>query len=108
MNSNIINIDIVEGTTHYISIKCMHEISGAKFDLNKYRAVFKYTDGNETVSKAADVQGNMIIIKMEPSDTIGKKNLKYECRIISDVNHDVFPVCMGVIYIKMANIVFLE
>lgn len=105
LNVNKMNIDVVEGTTHYINIECSDKNNRSPYSLEGYTAVFKYVDQSKTVNKSTTIINNIIQIKLTPADTIGKVRLPYECRIISNSNGDVFHICMGNIEVHKANIV---
>ena len=46
---NIKNFNVVEGTTHYINIDCVHDDSNEKFYLEGYEVVFWLRTKNNDV-----------------------------------------------------------
>ena len=103
---NIKDIFITEGTTHYINIDCFDENTKNKFDLNGYKAMFFLTDNDchtGVIDKQVTIEDNTISVKLEPKDTMNKKELRYECRIFAE-NGDVFHVCGGKINISKSKI----
>ena len=48
---NIKNFNVVEGTTHYINIDCVHDDSNEKFYLEGYEVVFWLRTKNNDVIK---------------------------------------------------------
>ena len=79
-------IKICEGTTHYLNIDCFHDGSKNEYDL-----------------KEGIINNNNIVIKIDPEDTINKKEIKYECRAIAP-NNDVFHIMCGKIIIDKSEV----
>ena len=101
---NIKNFNVVEGTTHYINIDCVHDDSNEKFYLEGYEVVFWLrTKNNDVIKKEVTTIDNTISVKLEPEETRGKDYLTYECRILA-INGDIFHVATGKIKIVKPKI----
>lgn len=78
MKCNKHDIDVIEGTTHLVRFTCSSD--GEPFNFTDYKALLVIIDGKEIRRKKTSVNDNVITAKIDPSDTIGKNVLSYECR----------------------------
>ena len=102
---NVVDFDVVEGTTHYINIDCLKENTKERFYLEGYEVVFWLRNkNNDVIKKEVTIVDNTISIKLEPEETIGK-DLAYECRIFA-INGDIFHAITGKIKILKPKIPF--
>ena len=100
MNCNKRDIDVIEGTTHLIRFSCSSD--GEPFNFNEYKALLVIIDGDEIRRKETTIKDNVITAKINPSDTIGKNVLSYECRAFSSAG-DVFHISLGDINVIKAK-----
>ena len=101
-------IKICEGTTHYLNIDCFHDGSKNEYDLTDFTVLLFMKDVNSSSTdditvKEGIINNNNIVIKIDPKDTINKKEIKYECRAIAP-NNDVFHIMCGKIIIDKAEV----
>ena len=101
-------IKICEGTTHYLNIDCFHDGSKNEYDLTDFTVLLFMKDVNSSSTdditvKKGTINNNNIVIKIDPKDTINKKEIKYECRAIAP-NDDVFHIMCGKIIIDKAEV----
>ena len=101
-------IKICEGTTHYLNIDCFHDGSKNEYDLTDFTVLLFMKDVNSSSTdditvKKGIINNNNIVIKIDPEDTINKKEIKYECRAIAP-NNDVFHIMCGKIIIDKAEV----
>lgn len=101
-------IKICEGTTHYLNINCLHDGSKNEYDLTDFKVLLFMKDinsssTNDITVKEGIINNNNIVIKIEPKDTINKKEIKYECRAIAS-NSDVFHIMCGKIIVDKAEV----
>ena len=101
-------IKICEGTTHYLNIDCFHDGSKNEYDLTDFTVLLFMKDVNSSSTdditvKEGTINNNNIVIKIDPEDTINKKEIKYECRTIAP-NNDVFHIMCGKIIIDKAEV----
>ena len=101
-------IKICEGTTHYLNIDCFHDGSKNEYDLTDFTVLLFMKDVNSSSTdditvKKGIINNNNIVIKIDPKDTISKKEIKYECRAIAP-NNDVFHIMCGKIIIDKAEV----
>ena len=101
-------IKICEGTTHYLNIDCFHDGSKNEYDLTDFTVLLFMKDVNSSSTdditvKKGTINNNNIVIKIDPKDTINKKEIKYECRAIAP-NNDVFHIMCGKIIIDKAEV----
>ena len=101
-------IKICEGTTHYLNIDCFHDGSKNEYDLTDFTVLLFMKDVNSSSTdditvKKGIINNNNIVIKIDPKDTINKKEIKYECRAIAP-NNDVFHIMCGKIIIDKAEV----
>ena len=101
---NVVDFEVVEGTTHYINIDCIDENTKERFYLDGYEVVFWLGNENNAhvIKKDISVADNTVTVKLKPEETIGK-NLTYECRIFAS-NGDIFHVITGRIKILKPKI----
>lgn len=100
MKCNKHDIDVIEGTTHLIRFSCSSD--GEPFNFNAYKALLVIIDGDEIRRKETTIKDNVITAKIDPSDTIGKNVLSYECRAFSNQG-DVFHISLGDINVIKAK-----
>lgn len=103
---NVKDFSVVEGTSHYLKFNCRNAEDKTPFHLNEYKAMFFLTDNDchtGVIDKQVTIEDNTISVKLEPKDTMNKKELRYECRIFAE-NGDVFHVCGGKINISKSKI----
>ena len=101
-------IKICEGTTHYLNIDCFHDGSKNEYDLTDFTVLLFMKDVNSSSTdnitvKEGTINNNNIVIKIDPEDTINKKEIKYECRAIAP-NNDVFHIMCGKIIIDKSEV----
>ena len=101
-------IKICEGTTHYLNIDCFHDGSKNEYDLTDFTVLLFMKDVNSSSTdditvKKGIINNNNIVVKIDPKDTINKKEIKYECRAIAP-NNDVFHIMCGKIIIDKAEV----
>ena len=101
-------IKICEGTTHYLNIDCFHDGSKNEYDLTDFTVLLFMKDVNSSSTdditvKKEIINNNNIVVKIDPKDTINKKEIKYECRAIAP-NNDVFHIMCGKIIIDKAEV----
>ena len=100
MKCNRRDIDVIEGTTHLVRFTCSSD--GEPFNFTDYKALLVIIDGKEIRRKKTSVNDNVITAKIDPSDTIGKNVLSYECRAFSSAG-DVFHISLGDINVIKAK-----
>ena len=101
-------IKICEGTTHYLNIDCFHNVSKNEYDLTDFTVLLCTKDVNSSNThditvKEGTINNNNKLIKIEPEDTVNKKEIKYECRAIAP-NNDIFHIMCGKIIIDKAEV----
>ena len=101
-------IKICEGTTHYLNIDCFHDGSKNEYDLTDFTVLLfmkdvKSSSTDDITVKEGTINNNNIVIKIDPEDTINKKEIKYEYRAIAP-NNDVFHIMCGKIIIDKAEV----
>ena len=73
-------IKICEGTTHYLNIDCFHDGSKNEYDLTDFAVLLFMKDVNSSSTdditvKKGTINNNNIVIKIDPEDTINKKEM---------------------------------
>lgn len=100
MKCNRRDIDVTEGTTHLVRFTCSSD--GEPFNFTDYKALLVIIDSDQTRRKETTIKDNVITAKIDPSDTIGKNVLSYECRAFSSAG-DVFHISLGDINVIKAK-----
>lgn len=106
-NVNKVDMQIMEGTTHYINIDCIDKLTREPYDLTGHKATFSIKKENTAVHKKTEIHDYTVSAKIEPEDSVGIKRIPYECRIFSP-NGDVYHVVYGVIEIVKAPVLLTK
>lgn len=95
------DIHIDEGTTHWIEVEAKNP-DGTAMNLSGCNAVFTSIVGDHKIQKACLIEGNVVSLRLEPSETVEHLSRWYQIRIFNE-NNVILQMVQGIIYIRKAH-----